>query len=111
MWSNWVGASRNVFRITKESDSAALATLRVEGQIVSHWIAELEHEIKRSLEGEGRVILDFSQVNFVSLDGAKMLKNLDDKYVAIINCTGMIQALLGRAGRAEQTRQDWRTDQ
>ncbi len=90
-----------MLRITKVSDSAALASLRVEGQIVSHWIAELEHEIKRSLGGERRVILDFSQVNFVSLDGAKMLKNFDDEDVAIINCSGMIQALLGGADRAE----------
>ncbi len=100
-----------MLRITKESDSAELTSLRVEGQVVSHWIAELEHEIKRSLGGERRVILDFSQVNFVSLDGAKMLKNLDDESVAIINCSGMIQILLGGADRADQTRQDWRTDQ
>ncbi len=111
MWWNPVGASCNVLRITKESDSAELATLRVEGQIVSQWIAELEHEIMRSLGGERRVILDFSQVNFVSMDGATMLKNLDDKNVAIINCPGMIKALLGGDARADQTRQDRRTDQ
>ncbi len=110
MWSNRVGASRNVLRITKESDSAELATLRVEGQIVSQWIAELEHEIMRSLGGERRVILDFSQVNFVSMDGVTMLKNLDDEKVAIINCSGMIKALLGVDDRADSARQDWRTD-
>ena len=105
-----MGASRNVLRITKESDSAELATLRVEGQIVSYWIAELENEIKRSLGSERQVVLDFSQVNFVSLDGAKMLKSLDDKNVAIINCSGMIQALLGIDDRADPARRDWRTD-
>ncbi len=99
-----------MIRITKVSDSATLATLCVEGQIVSHWITELEHEIKRSLGGERRVILDLSQVNFVSLDGAKMLKSLDDKNVAIINCSGMIQALLGIDDRADSARQDWRTN-
>ncbi len=99
-----------MLRITKVSDSAALAMLRVEGQIVSHWIVELEHEIERSLRGQRQVILDFSQVNFVSLDGAKMLKNLDDKHVAIINCPGMIQALLGGEDRAKPPLQNWRTD-
>ena len=110
MWSNRVGASRNVLRITKVSDSAELTSLRVEGQVVSHWIAELEHEIKRSLGGERQVVLDFSHVNFVSLDGAKMLKSLDDKNVAIINCSGMIKALLGVDDRADSARQDWRTN-
>ncbi len=99
-----------MLRITKVSDSAELATLRVEGQIVSHWIAELEREIKRSLGGNRRVILDFAQVNFVSLDGAKMLKNLDLKNVAITNCSGMIRALLGADDRADSARQEWRTD-
>ena len=99
-----------MLRITKVSDIEGPATLRVEGQVVSHWIAELEHEIERALLEERQVILDFSQVNFVSLDGAKMLKNLDDEYVAIINCPGMIQALLDGDDRANPTRQDWRTD-
>lgn len=99
-----------MLRITKVSDSAELATLRVEGQIVSHWIAELEREIKRSLGGKRRVILDFAQVIFVSLDGAKMLKNLDLKNVAITHCSEMIQALLGADDRADSARRDWRTD-
>ena len=84
-----------MLRITKIAESQSHVTLRVEGQIVSHWVAELERESKRLLKSNRNVILDFSEVVFIGRKGAEMLKKLTIDDVEIINCTALIKGLLG----------------
>ena len=84
-----------MLRITKVGENDSHVILRVEGQIVSHWVAELERETKRLLQSERRVILDFCEVNYVDTQGAKMLKRIAMDKVEIINCSAMIKDLFG----------------
>ena len=83
-----------MLRITKVAENQAQVTLQVEGQIVSLWVAELERETKRLLEGNRKVVLDFAEVSFIGPQGAEMLKNLSIEDVEIINCSDLIKALL-----------------
>ena len=84
-----------MLRITRVADDDSHVILRVEGQVVSHWVAELERETKHLLQSERRVILDFSDVNYVDTQGANMLKRIAIDNIEIINCSAMIKDLLG----------------
>ncbi len=83
-----------MLRITKVAENQAQVTLRVEGQIVSHWVAELERETKRLLKGNRKVVLDFAEVIFIGPEGTEMLKRLSIEDVEIINCSELIKELL-----------------
>ena len=83
-----------MLRITNVNESESRATLRVEGQIVSKWVAELERETKRLLQSERRVVLDFAGVKFIGSQGAEMVKRITTDNVEIINCSALIKGLL-----------------
>ncbi len=83
-----------MLRITNVNESESRATLRVEGQIVSKWVAELERETKRLLQSERRVVLDFAGVKFIGSQGAEMVKRITTDNVEIINCSALIKDLL-----------------
>ncbi len=83
-----------MLRITKVAESRSHVTLRVEGQIVSHWVAELERETRRLLKDNRKVVLDFAEVSFLGPQGTEMLKRLSIEDVEIINCSALIKGLL-----------------
>lgn len=83
-----------MLRITKVTESRSHVTLRLEGQIVSHWVAELERETKRLLKGNRKVVLDFAGVSFVGPQGTEMLKRISVEDVEISNCCALIKGLL-----------------
>ncbi len=83
-----------MLRITNVDESESRATLRVEGQIVSNWVAELERETKRLLQSERRVVLDFAGVKFIGSQGAEMVKRITTENLEIINCSSLIKDLL-----------------
>ena len=87
-----------MLRITKVSESQSHVTLRIEGQIVSHWVAELERETRRLLKDNRKVVLDFAGVSFVGPQGTEMLKRLSIEDVEIINCSALIRGLLHADG-------------
>ena len=84
-----------MLRITRVDESDSQVTLRVEGRIVSPWVAELERETLGLLQNQRRVVLDFSEVNFVDSQGAEMLKRITVENVEIIKCSGLIKGLFG----------------
>ena len=83
-----------MLRITNVNESESRATLRVEGQIVSNWVAELERETKRLLQSGRRVVLDFAGVKFIGSGGAEMVKRITTDNVELINCSALIKDLL-----------------
>ena len=89
-----------MLRITKVAENQTQVTLRVEGRIVSHWVAELERETERLLKGNRKVVLDFAEVSFIGPRGTGMLKRLSLEHVEIINCSALITDLL-REGQEE----------
>ena len=83
-----------MLRITNVNESNSRATVRVEGQIVSNWLAELERETKRLLQSGRRVVLDFTGVKFLGPKGAGMLKPIVTDGVEMVNCSAFIKGLL-----------------
>ena len=83
-----------MIRITKVAESKSRVTLRVEGQIVSYWVAALERETRRFLKSDRKVVLDFAGVNFIGSQGAEMLKRIVVGNVEIINCSALVKGFL-----------------
>ena len=89
-----------MMRITEICESNANYTLQVEGQIVSHWVAELEQAIKRVLQSGRQVVLDFRAVQVVGPRGLQMLRQVTSDNVEIINCSALIKDLLTEGQKA-----------
>ncbi len=83
-----------MLRITTTDERPQAVTFKVEGRIVSDWIAELDRECHRFLKRGKSVFLDFSGVTFVDSEAVGMLKNLLTQNVRITRCSGLIQSLL-----------------
>ena len=82
-----------MLRITNVNESNSRATVRVEGQIISNWLAELERETTRLLQSGRRVVLDFAGVKFIDSQGAAVVKRITTDNAEIINCSAFDQRL------------------
>ena len=57
-------------------------------------VLELQREIRRLLQTNRRVVLDFQDIKFVEWNGIEMLKSLASEAVEIVNAPPLIQDLL-----------------
>ncbi len=69
-------------------------TLKIEGQIASDWVEELESECLRQLQHQRTVSLDFAGVTFIDRGGITMLNRIATDNLTIINCSVLIRDLL-----------------
>lgn len=83
-----------MLRITKINGNGATVTLKLEGQIVSDWVRELERECRVSLAQGCRVHLDFAHVTFVDQRGCALLRSLVCDQLDIIQCPALIRSFL-----------------
>ncbi len=83
-----------VIRITRTDESPSQVTLKVEGQIVSLSVSVLEQECLTSMQGNQKVVLDFSDVTFIDSQGMLMLKRIKRGNLKIINCSDLIDDCL-----------------
>ncbi len=83
-----------MLRITKINGNEATVTLKLEGQIVSAWVRELERECRVALAEGRRVHLDFTHVSFVDECGCALLRNLVGDELDIVHCPALIRSFL-----------------
>ncbi len=83
-----------MLRITKVPRQESLVTLKLEGQIASDWVEELESECLRLLQQQHSVTLDFAGVTFVDNCGITMLNRIRTDNLKIINCPALMRDLL-----------------
>ncbi len=88
-----------MLRITKVAESPSQITFKLEGKIVSDWVALLERECLAALQGQRRVFLDFAAVTFISSHGVWMLKHLASEDLLLVNCSAFIEDLLQVGGK------------
>ncbi len=86
-----------MLRITKVAENGTGVTLKVEGQVVSDWVSELEDECRRWQAQHRRVCLDFGDVTWIDRHGLRRLRELCRDAVDIVNCRALIQELLDGA--------------
>ncbi len=83
-----------MLRITKTSERSPQVTLKIEGQIAGKWAAEFEKECLRWLGRGSAVVLDFSEVSFVSTEAVTILRRLLSMKLEILNYSRLISDLL-----------------
>ena len=83
-----------MIRITRVNESPLQVTLKVEGQIVSDSLPVLKQECLTSMQGNQKVVLDFSDVTFIDSRGMLMLKRIRAGNLEIINCSDLIDDCL-----------------
>jgi hypothetical protein len=66
------------------------ATLSLEGRIIGPWVDELRRSCDRILAAGGTLILDLAEVAFVERDGVRLLRDLVDSGVAVVNCPAFV---------------------
>ncbi len=87
-----------MLRITKVAETPSQVTLKLEGRIVSDWVAVLERECLRFLQEKQKVLLDFSGVTFIDGRGVEMLKRITSENLKILNCSPLLADLLQGGG-------------
>jgi len=94
---------KRVIRITEISESADSVTLKVEGRIVFEWVTTLQQHCLKWLQGKREVLLDFSGVTYIDLNGVAMLKRMISPKLRLINSSALITELLnGNSSHGEE---------
>jgi anti-anti-sigma regulatory factor len=66
------------------------ATLSLEGRVIGPWVDELRQSCERILATGASLTLDLSEVAFVERSGVRLLQNLVDGGVTIVNCPAFV---------------------
>ena len=83
-----------MLRITRIDGQDATRTFKFEGQIRAPWVTEALN-VRTSHDGKfGRTWLDLSGLTFVDQAGAKLLKDLMQRGIAVSACSGFVAELL-----------------
>ena len=86
-----------MFRTTEISEDEKTVTIRLDGKLIDAWVSDLEKLCLLYKDEKNKtVVLDFSGVTFIDRKGLRMLENLKDEKIKIINCSLFIQALLNK---------------
>lgn len=66
------------------------ATLSLEGRVIGPWVDELRQSCERILATGASLTLDLSEVAFVERSGVRLLQNLVDGGVTVVNCPAFV---------------------
>ena len=66
------------------------ATLGLEGRIMGPWVDELRRSCEHARTTGAPLTLDLAEVAFVARDGVRLLKDLADGGVAVVNCPAFV---------------------
>lgn len=86
-----------LLRITEIFDDGEEVVMKLEGKVVGVWVPDLEGICLFHRDEMNKVVvLDFSGVTFIEEKGLRMLQDLKDERVRIVNCSPFICSLLNR---------------
>ena len=79
-----------MLRITESGLADEAMTLRLEGQVIGPWVAELQRICEQFLSSGRQITLDLSDVSFADLDGISLLHTLQGRQVALVNHSALL---------------------
>lgn len=92
-----------MLRISLIDQDENIAILRLDGKISGTCVSNLRDECLRYKDDYKKItVLDFSGVTYIDPNGVKMLEDIKDERVRIVNCQLFIKTLLGDLVREEQ---------
>jgi anti-anti-sigma regulatory factor len=83
-----------MLRLTRTNKPPNEVILLLEGQIVAQWVRLLEEECLELLSADRRVFLDLSGVNYLDRQAARLLRELSERSVRLINCPPLVDELV-----------------
>jgi ABC-type transporter Mla MlaB component len=83
-----------MLRISNSESETDVVTLRLEGQIIGDWIAELNGVCERMLTAGSKVTLDLGDVSLIDRTGLARLASLSQWGVALVRCSPFQEAPL-----------------
>jgi hypothetical protein len=89
-----------MLKIVADTGSGGRSMLRLEGQIVGPWVAELARACEPVLARREALALDLTAVSFVSREGVDLLSRLRDRRVELLSCSAFVAEQL----RAQRVR-------
>jgi hypothetical protein len=66
------------------------AMLSLEGRVIGPWVDELRQSCERILASGATLTLDLAEIAFLERDGVRLLKDLVDGGVAVVNCPAFV---------------------
>ena len=86
-----------MLRISNSESETDVVTLRLEGQIIGDWIAELNGVCERILTAGRKVTLDLGDVSLIGRSGLTLLASLSQRGIAFVRCSPFQEAQLRSA--------------
>jgi ABC-type transporter Mla MlaB component len=83
-----------MLRIVALEKSGDGATLSLEGRVIGPWVSELRRSCERILATGATLTLDLAEVAFLERDGVRLLKDLVDDGVTVVNCPAFVSEQL-----------------
>lgn len=83
-----------MLRLTRTNKPPHEVILLLEGQIVAQWVRLLEEECRELLSADQRVLLDLSGVSYLDRQAARLLRELSERSVRLINCPPLVDELV-----------------
>jgi anti-anti-sigma regulatory factor len=80
-----------MLRILEEKTTDDSTILRLDGRIVGQWVEVLRESCEQVFQSNGDVTLDLTGVSFADHDGVRLLRQLDQRQVRLINCSQFLQ--------------------
>ncbi len=84
-----------MLRIEVVETSSDHRLLRLEGQVLGPWVAEVDRSCEEALGASGKLTLDLADVTFIDRDGIELLRRLMHVGVMVLNSSPFIQTQLG----------------
>jgi hypothetical protein len=84
------GVQPHILKISVAKSSTRNEVLRLEGHLGGPWVDELCHSCRCVLAVGKRLTLDLAGVSFVSREGVKLLKKLQEDEVQVANCSPFV---------------------
>jgi RNA polymerase sigma-70 factor (ECF subfamily) len=83
-----------MLKITRIDGQDSMQTFKLEGKLLEPWVAEVLNVCSSRDGWSGRTSLDLSGLTFVDQAGAKLLKDLIGRGIAVSACSGFVAELL-----------------
>lgn len=83
-----------MLRIMEEKAANNATTLRLDGRIVGQWVELLRTSCEQFFQRNSRIVLDLTGVSFADFEGVRLLQQLEQRQVALINCSPFLQEQL-----------------
>ncbi len=84
-----------MLRIEPVDTSIGDCVLRLEGEVVGPWVAEIRRSCDQALATGARLTLELTDVTFIDRAGVELFRRLMRAGVVVVNCSPFLQTQLG----------------